>query len=292
MIKINKVVKKTIYSINWTELVLLILNSGIGLAITKYLGYEIKWVISAYFILWIFCFYLGGRFIWQNPNMDFRGEDLIFHRLMTSVFQILALLFFALSVAPLLRILVVSFNNLLLSYLISISCCWLLLRILLEQKIQIFGLYESISAFVICLVTPLIILNLNGIQNHEILLPISFFSFLQVISFELFKDFFELYKGKKKAEFSSAYIGPYSILKIISGLIIIGYVACVSQLFLQDRIHLFYSLGFTLPMSLYFLHKINHISSDLKKEENTLMPIAIAFILCMEIGWILGLWVS
>jgi len=290
MINFRKVVKNIVDSVNWTELILLTLNSGIGLAITKYLGYEINWVISAYFILWTLFFYLGSRFIWFNPNMNFHVEDLVFLRLMTSVFQLLALLFFAISVVPLIQILIITFNNLLLIYLISIFCCWLLLRIYLEQKIQIFGLSESISAFMICLVSPLVILNLNGIQNHEILLSISFFSFLQVIAFKLFQDYFELNKGNRKAEFSSVYIGPYSILKIISGLIILGYVACISQLFLQDRMQLFYSLGFALPIALYFIFKINQISGDIKKEANTLMPIAIVFIIFVEVGWILGLW--
>ena len=165
MINFQRVFRKTVDSINWIELFLVILNSGIGLAITDYLGYEINWVISAYFILWVSFFYLGSRFIWFNPSMNFQGEDLTFLRLMISVFQLLALLFFALSVIPLIQILIVTFDNLLLFYLISILCCWLLLRIYLEQKIQIFGLSESISAFMICLVTPLIILNLNGIRK-------------------------------------------------------------------------------------------------------------------------------
>ena len=108
----------------------------------------------------------------------------------------------------------------------------------------------------ICFVTPLIILNLNGIQNHEILLPISFFSFLQVIAFKLFRDIFELDKGIKKAEFVSTYIGLYSILRIISGLIIFGYFACISQLFLQGRMQLIYPLRLTLPIAIFFVLKI------------------------------------
>ena len=265
MINFKRVFRKTVDSVNWVELILVILNSGIGLAITDYLGYEINWVISAYFILWVVFFYLGSRFIWFNPNMDFQDEDFIFLRLMMSVFQLLALLFFALSIIPLFQILIATFNNLLLIYLISIFCCWLLLRIYLEREIQIFGLSESISAFMICLVTPLIILNLNGIQNHEILLPVSFFSFLQVIAYKLFRDIFELDKGIKKAEFVSTYIGPYSILRIISGLIIFGYLACISQLFLQDRMQLIYPLGFTLPVALFFIIKINLINRRSKK---------------------------
>ena len=75
MINFHRVFRKTVDSVNWIDLILVILNSGIGLAITDYLGYEINWVISAYFILWILFFYLGSGFIWFNPSMNFQGED-------------------------------------------------------------------------------------------------------------------------------------------------------------------------------------------------------------------------
>ncbi len=292
MITFKKVFGRIVDSVNWIELILILLNSGIGLAITKYLGYEINWLISAYFIFWTITFYLGSRFMWFNPIMNFPGEDFIFQRLLMSIFQLLALLFFALSVIPLIQILIVRYVNLLLIYLVGFFCCWLLLRIFLEQKIQIFGLSESISAFMICFVTPLIILNLNGIQNHEILLPVSFFSFLQVIAFELFQDIREFNNGIKKAEFVSAYIGTYSILRIITGLIILGYFACISQLFLQDRMELIYPLLITLPIALFFIFKIFRISGDQKKEAIALMPLAQMFILFVEVSWILALWVG
>jgi len=292
MVNFQRILRKTVNSINWTELITVILNSGIGLAIVDYLGYEINWVISVYFILWVFFFYLGSQFAWFNPNMNSYMEDLIFLRLMMSVFQLLALLFFALSVIPLIQILIVTYDNLFLIYLISILSCWLLLRIYLEQRIKIFGLSESISAFMISLVTPMILLNLHGIQNHEILLPISFFSFLQVIAYELFRDISELNKGIKKAEFASAYIGPYSILRIISGLIILGYVACFFQLSLQDRMQIIYPLGLTLPITLFFIYKITFISGDLKKAAITLMPLAKIFILFVEVSWIIALWMG
>ena len=292
MINFQRVFRKTVNSVNWIDLVLLILNSGIGLAIIDYLGYEINWVISAYFILWILFFYLGSRFIWFNPNMNNKGEDLTFQHLMLSVFQLMAILFFGLSVIPLIQILIMSFDNLLLLYLISILSCWILLRIYLEQKIQILGLSESISAFMICFVTPLIALNINEIQNHEVLLPISFLSFLLVISFKLFRDIFELKNGIKKAEFVSTYIGPYSILRIISGLVIFGYFACIFQLILLDRMQLISPLLFTLPIAIFLILKIFRISGDQKEEAITLMPLANALILFVEITWIIGLWIG
>ena len=157
MKNLHKVFRDSIDPVNWIDLILLILNAGIGLAISDYLGYEINWVISANSILWILFFYLGSSFNWLNTNKNFQGEDSTFFRLEMSVFQLLALLFIAVSIIPLIQILIVSFDNLLLIYLISILCCWLLLRIFLEQKIQIFGLSELNSAFIICFVTPLII---------------------------------------------------------------------------------------------------------------------------------------
>lgn len=224
--------------------------------------------------------------------MNFQGKDLTFLRLMLGVFQLLALLFFALSVIPLIQILIVTFDNLLLIYLISIYCCWQLLRIFLEQKIKIFGLSESVSAFMICFVSPLIIINLNGIQNHEILLPISFFSFLQVIAFMLYRDIFHLDKGIIKTEFASIYIGHYSILRIISGLVIFGYFACIFQLFLLGRMKLIYPLLLTLPIGIFFVLKIFRISGVHKKEAIDLMPHAEAFVLFIEIPWIIALWIG
>ena len=292
MINFHRIFRNTVNSVNWIDLTLLILNSGIGLAITDYLGYEINWVISTYFILLILCFYLGSGFIWFNPNINIKVEDQTFLRLMINVFQLLTILFFGLSIIPLIQILIVSFENLMLIYLISILCCWLLLRILLEQKIQIFGLSESISAFMICFVTPLIIINLNGIQKHEILLPISFFSFLQVIAFMLYRDIFHLDKGIIKTEFASIYIGHYSILRIISGLVIFGYFACIFQLFLLGRMKLIYPLLLTLPIGIFFVFKIFRISGVHKKEAIDLMPHAEAFVLFIEIPWIIALWIG
>ena len=292
MISFQKIFRNTVDSVNWIDLILLILNSGIGLAITDYLGYEINWVISAYFLLWILFFYFGSGFFWFSQIMNFQGKDITFLHLMMNVFQLLTILFFGLSIIPMIQILIVSFENLLLIYSISILCCWLLLRIFLEQKIQIFGLSESISAFMICFVTPLIMINLNGIQNHEILLPISFFSFLQVIAFKFFRDIFVLDGGLKKAKFVSTYIGRYSILRILTGLIIFGYFACISQLILQSRMQLIYPLLFTLPITIFFVLKVFRISGDHNKEAIALTPIAMAFVLFIEISWIIGLWVG
>jgi len=144
----------------------------------------------------------------------------------------------------------------------------------------------------ICFVAPLIILNLNSIQNHEILLPISFFSFTQVIAFKFFRNIFELDNVIKKTEFVSTYFGLYSILKIISGLIIFGYFACISQLFLQGRMQLLFPLWFSLPIMIFFVLKIYRISGDHKNEAIALIPLANAFIFFVEVCWIIGLWVG
>lgn len=108
MINFHRIFRNTVNSVNWIDLTLLILNSGIGLAITDYLGYEINWVISIYFILLILCFYLGSGFIWFNPNINIKVEDQTFLRLMINVFQLLTILFFGLSIIPLIQILIVS----------------------------------------------------------------------------------------------------------------------------------------------------------------------------------------
>ncbi len=290
MINLQRIIQKAVSSVNWIELILIILNSGIGLAGAKYLGYDINWVISTYFILWLIFLFLGSKFIWLNQLIDNQGEDLISSRQIRSIILLLALLFLSLSVIPFIQILIVSLKDLLQIYLLSLLCSWFLLRIYLEQKIKIFGLSESISAFMICFVTPLIIINFYGIQNHEILLDISFFSFLQLIAYQLFRNIFELDKGIIKAEFISAYIGPYSILKIISCLIILGYISCFTQLFVQDRMKLFYPLGVTLPIALFFIYRINHLSRNIKKEVTGLVPLSIILILFVEVSWVIGLW--
>ena len=291
MINFQRVFRNIFNSINWIDLLLLTLNSGIGLAITNYLGYEIDWVISVNYILWTALFYFGTEMIWFNSNLRYQQKDKTFRRLMISVSQLLTILFLSLSVIPLIQILIATFKDPLVVYLISLTSFWLLLKVYFERSIGVFGLSETISAFIICFINPLVILNINGIQIHEILLPVSFFSFLQIIANKIFRDISTLENEFKKAEFVSSYIGPYSKFRITSGLIIFGYLACISLLFLQDRMPLIFPLWFSLPFALLIVIKLIRTHGDKLIEAIALKPLVNLFALFVETAWIIGLWV-
>jgi hypothetical protein len=135
-------------------------------------------------------------------------------------------------------------------------------------------------------------LNINGIEIHEILLPISFFSFLQVIANKLFREFFEMKKETRKAVFVSSFIGIHSIVKTILILIVFGYVACILLFYLQDRMKIIHPLWFTLPFTAFFAFKVFQISGDQIHEGVALKQFANALVLFFEIIWIIGLWFS
>jgi len=292
MIKANRVFRILFGSVDWVDLILLILNSGIGLAITHYLGYEINWIYSIFFIFWIMFFYLGNEFLGFYKNQDFSEKDITFRHLFTNSHQLLAVLFFSLSLIPLIQILILSFSNYLTVYIICILALWLLLKNFLERRIKIFGFTESISSFMISFITPLIALNINRIQIHEILLPIAFFSFLQIIAFKLFRVINEIFEGANKAEFTLTYIGPHTILRTIAFMIPFGYFSCLFLLFLQSNNQLFQPLLFTSPLAIYFVIKISQISEEQRENVKTSKPISLIFVFFVEVIWIIELWIK
>lgn len=287
-----KIFRKTIDSIKWIDLILIILNVGIGLAISKHLGYVINWITTVYFIMWILLFFPGNSIYWIIRKIDLRDGDVSYSILYKNMYQLLALLFFALSIMPMIQFLIVAFENIMVIYLFSILICWLISERFLEQQIKIFGLSESISAFMVSFIIPLIILNVNNIQIHEILLPISFFSFMQIIAYKLFISIIAEDKQINQAEIIPAYLGYYSIFRIISGVILFGYFFCAFQLILQRRMQLIHSLWLTLPIALFFVLKLFRIRGDYKKEAISLKPIANTLVFLMEIAWIFGLWIN
>jgi hypothetical protein len=157
---------------------------------------------------------------------------------------------------------------------------------------MIFGLSESFSSFIICFITPLIMLNINGIQIHEILLPISFFSFLQIIANKLFRNIFEMEQGNKKEVFVSSFIGIRSILKTVIFLIAFGYVACIILFFLQDRMQLIQPLWFTLPFAAYFVFKIYRTFGNQVQDVVALKSYSNAIVIFFELAWIVGIWIN
>lgn len=291
MITFQRVLRKVLISVDWVDLALLVLNTGIGLAITNYLGYELNWPNSVFLILWIIFLYLGNGFLGYNQKQDSSEIDITFQRLMAGVFQLLAVLFLSLSIIPMIQIIIVSFGNYLAISLVSILSIWLLVKAIIERRIQIFGLSESISSFVISFVTPLMALNINGIQIHEILLPISFFSFLQIIANKLLSHIFELDKGSRKPDFVSPFIGVHTILRTVSVLILFGYLTCLSLFYFQDRPQLFQPLWFSIPISAFFVLKIFHSTKNQSQKVFTLKPLALVSIFYIEATWIIGLWI-
>ena len=292
MIKANRVFRILFGSVDWVDPILLILNSVIGLAITHYLGYVINWIYSILFIFWIMFFYLGNEFLDNYKNQDFLEEGSIFFHLISKGNQLLAVLFFTMSVIPLIQILIFSFSNYLTVYIISVLALWFIFKNILERRIQIFGLAESISSFMISFITPLIALNINGIQIHEILLPIAFFSFLQIIAFKLFRVINEKFERTNKAEFTLTYIGPYTILRTIAFMIPFGYFSCLFLLFLQSNNQLFQPLLFTSPLAIYFVIKISQISEEQRENVKTLKPLSLIFVFFAEVIWIIELWIK
>jgi hypothetical protein len=292
MITPQKVFRKITGSIDWVDLILMVLNSGIGLAISKSLGYKINWVISIFFVLWIILFYLGSEVLWYNLKPNSQEKNITLINLMVSISKLLAALFLSLSIIPLIQILIKTFNNPLTVYLISIISFWLLFKNIIERWIMIFGLSESISSFMICFITPLIMLNINGIQIHEILLPISFFSFLQIIANKLFRNIFEMEQGNKKEVFVSSFIGIRSILKTVLFLIAFGYVACIFLFYLQNRMQLIQPLWFTLPFAAYFVFKIYRTFGNQVQDVVALKPYSNAIVIFFDLAWIVGIWIN
>jgi hypothetical protein len=289
----KKIFQKVMDAVDWVDLCLVVLNSGIGLALTHILGYLINWKQTGLFIFWLLFFYLGNAYLAYILNgNDFPEKDQIFRRYLSSVSQLLAVLFFSLSFIPLVQIVFVSIRNYVVIYLICIFGVWLLLKQYFYNRIQIFGISESISSFMISFLVPLIILNIHGIRIHEILIPVSFFLFLQIIAYKFIKEIDDIIKRNTKLGFEQSYIGIFTILRSITVLIPFGYAACIFLIFIQNRIQLMNPLLYTFPIAAFFVYKIFQATGNRSEKIIFLKPMAIAFVLIAEAAWIFGLWKS
>ncbi len=282
-----KIFKKVVDAVDWAELLLLILNVGIGVAIIHHLGYLIDWISVIFLILWIVFFYLGNEFIKDLHNRFSSEIKLSDQSVIISIDQLIVVLFFSLSIIPLIQILINAENKYLAAYLISVLGLWVLLKDYLSKKNFVFGIRESISAFALSFVAPLIVLNIHGIQIHELLMPVSLFSFFQIIAFYFIRELMILLKGEKSFGTASAFIGYPTLNKVICTLIPLGFVTCFLLLLGQGRIALIRTLILALPMGALMIVMLNKISKN--QQYKSMNAISMIYIFIAEISLITGL---
>jgi hypothetical protein len=284
--KIIQVLQK---KIDWIELALIILNSGVGLALTHQFLYPINWVISLLFILWTVFFFLGSEF--QNIYImhDYLENEINISELERTI-QLLTVLFFSVSIIPLIQIILVSLNNYLAIYLIALLALWFLTRKILELNIRVFGINETISSFMISFIIPIIVLNLNKIHIHELLIPIAFFIFLEIIAFKFIRELIIMIRENTKSRQIPLYIGFFTLQRTIIFLISFAYMACFFWLFYQGRIQLLKTPLVTLPLALLIINKVKRAGEREQGDINKLKEIAIIFISLVEVSWIFSLW--
>ncbi|MDP2966199.1 MAG: hypothetical protein Q8N39_09230 [Pelolinea sp.] len=291
MIHPNKIIQRLRDSADIIDLILLILSSGIGLALVHHLAYPIKWTQSGLFVLWIIFFYLGSEFFNNYLNQNLSEGDFSFRFYLTNIFRLLAVLFFSLSVIPLVQILITSLNNYLVIYLMCIMGLWFLMKNFLVNLIQVFGVSEIISSFVISFIAPLVILNINEIRIHEILFPIVFFVFLEIIAFKFISEMVRMVEKTYKVAGSPSHIGYFTLLRTISILIPFGYLSGFFLLFSQGKYQLLKPLLITIPLAALIVIKIARYHGNQSGLARIIKLLAIIFVLLIETAWILGLWV-
>ena len=293
MIHPNKIIQRLRDSADIIDLILLILSSGIGLALVHHLAYPIKWTQSGLFVLWTIFFYLGSEFLNNYLNKNLSEGDFSFSFYMTNIFRLLAVLFFSISVIPLVQILIASLKNYLVVYLICLIGLWFLLKNFLVSLIHVFGISETISSFVISFITPLVVLNINRIRINEILFPIAFFVFLEIIAFKFISEMVRMVEKTYKVAGSSSHIGYFTLLRTITFLIPFGYLSGFFLLFSQGKYQLLKPLLITIPLAALIVIKIArfHRYGNQSGFAKTIKPSAIIYVLLIEAAWIFGLWV-
>lgn len=209
---------------------------------------------------------------------------------MANIFRILAVLFFSLSIIPIVQILVASLNNYLVIYLMCILGLWILLRNFLENLIQVFGVCATFSSIMVSFFVPLLVLNINGIRIHELLFPITFFVFLEISAFKLIGEFNRRSEKSNNPGYISLNLGYFSLLRVIPILIPFGFLTCFFLLLLQGRYQLFKLLMLTIPLAALMVFKINQHKGDQRDLARIINSIAFIFVLMIEGSWIVGLW--
>ncbi len=287
----KKIIQELQGSIDWIELALIILNSGIGLALTHQLLYPINWILSLLFILWTIFFFLGSEFLNIYITYDYLENEINKYELARAI-QLFTVLFFSVSIIPLTQIILLSLNNYLPIYLISLLALWFLIRKILEVKIRVFGINETISSFMISFIIPIIVLNINHIQIHELLIPIAFFIFLEIIAFKFIRELIFTIQENTNSRQIPLYIGFFTLQRTIIFLISFGYLSCFFWLFSQGRIQLLKTPLVTLPFAFLIINKVKRANESERGDMNKLKETAIIFITLVEVSWILSLWVS
>jgi hypothetical protein len=292
MISPKMIFQKLLGSVDFFDLFLIVISSGMGIAIVHHLAYPIKWIQSGFFILWIIFFFLGSEFLNLLLFLDLKEGGFSFRHYLIDIYKLLAVLFFSLSIIPLIQIIKVTINNYLVIYLMCIICLWAIIKNYIVKLTHVFGVNEIISSFVISFITPLIIMNINEIQVHEILIPISFIVFLEIIAFKFIREFVYKINKTTKPGSLSFYIGYITLIRIISFLIIFGYIAGFFLLNSQGKYHVYRFLLFSIPLTIFIVVKIVQFTENPIGLGKILSPLAFLQLIQIEAALIIGLWGS
>jgi hypothetical protein len=290
MNEIKKYFQQLYQSIDIVELVLMVLSSGMGLALIHFASYKIKWYESTNFILWMILFFFGGELLSVVLNLNRAEYTHPVEIEMTNLYKLITTLFFSLSIVPLARIIIFSVHNYVVVYLLCILGFWFLIKKINLTLFKIFGMREIISSFMISFLIPLIILNIHGIQIYKIIFPISFFVFIEIIAYQLIRELMELGRIQVERTGQYSYAGFYTFIRTITFLIPFGYISAFFLLYIQGNIHLSGTLLITIPLAVYILIKINQNHDNQNGDLKDLKLSAFIFAFLAEVSWIFGLY--
>jgi hypothetical protein len=290
MNKFKKFSKQLYQSIEIVELILILLSSGIGLALIHFASYPIKWNESLIFILWVIFFFLGSGFLNDILKQNSSGNKFSFDPTFSNLHQLITILFYSFSIVPLVKIIIFSADNFLVIYLISTLGFWFLIKKSNLNIFNYFGIKETISSCITSFIAPLIILNINGIQIYKIIFPISFFVFLEIVAFQFIGELVDIAKMPLERTGQYTYIGNYSLIKTITILIPFGYISSFFLLLIQGNAQLFRPLLITIPLAGFILIKINRDHDFQNGFPRDIKLLATIFVILVEASWILGLY--
>lgn len=249
-------------SLNKLDLGLMVLGLGVGIAVIKYLDYSLEWAYYYFIVIWIVLFTMGSEFYKFRFNAENR-ELLLGNDTGVKALQLLALLFFSLSLIPFSQIIHLSPGNYFVIYLLSITGSWIVLRESIKKSILVYGLNELLTSFMISSLIPLLVIAIQFIKIPKVLFPISFFNLLIVFSSKLINKFLENDRKDPHFNRSSFYIGLYSIRKIILILISSGYIFSFFIIYyLKLASVLYLPLLISIPLTTYIFVKVNKINSS------------------------------
>jgi hypothetical protein len=290
MNQIKKFIRQLLQTIEIIELFLLLLSCGIGLALTHYASYSIKWNESLTIVLWVIFFFLGSEFlkVVLNPTNPENIDN--FESNWANLNPLITIMFFAFSIIPLIRIIMFSIENYFIIYLLCFLGFWFLIRNLNLNLFNYFAIKETISSLMTSFITPLMILNTNGIQIYKIIFPISFFIFLEISAYLFIDELIRIDNSPVIRTGQYTYIGYYTFIKTISILIPFGYLTAFLLLLIQGNIQLSRSLVITLPLAVFILIRLNQNRDYQNNLSNDLKTAANVFALLVEASWIFGLY--